>query len=150
LLKKKKQKESSNKATISERLGHCSPHCFTRLSLRASAVTDWATATALRQVFAGAILSLGSDDWASAAALRHLFADDDHPPGMPAPSLPLPSYAKRAPQTLSCLNPDLTLELRVFTKKSSGAHILGLLLVCIHAAAVSCQGNFRPRTVGLL
>jgi hypothetical protein len=58
----------------------------------------------------------------------------------------LPSYAKRAPQTLSYLNPDLTHLQLVYTrylgassfckKKSSAAHVLGLLLVCIHAAAV--------------
>jgi hypothetical protein len=75
-----------------------------------------------------------SDDWANAASLRHLFAGgDDHPPGMPAPFSPLPSRS-RPPQTLSYLNPDLTMIPTSFEflpkkkKKSSGAHILGSLL----------------------
>jgi len=30
------------------------------------------------------------------APLRHLFTDDDHPPGMPTPFSPLPSFAEQS------------------------------------------------------
>lgn len=83
----------------------------------------------------------GSDDRANGAPLRHLFVGDGPPPGMPAPFFPLPSFPKPSTPSPKLFEPGsdpVTSSIYMiptsfeFCKKSSGAHIVGSLMSCVH------------------
>jgi hypothetical protein len=107
-----------------------SPHSLSRLSLRA--VTDWATATALplRRVFAGAT----SDDWAVCVPLRRRRSPTRYARSLL--SLPFLPFRSGAPQTLSYLNPDLTMIPTSFEffARNNGCTYPGFTTLCINAA----------------